>query len=130
MSQEYDATLKTLAETSPEDWPPMLGLPRAPVTVGDSDFAQVLIRGVLGMRESVTYQAILDEGRTEGRVEEARRILLLQGEDRFGAPRAAVRSAVEAVTDVEQLERLARAVLTANSWEDLLGLPPQRPPAE
>src|SRR5262249_19124529 len=90
------------------------------------EFAQVLIRGVLGMRESVTYQAILDEGRTEGRVEEARRILLLQGEDRFGAPRAAVRSAVEAVTDVEQLERLARAVLTANSWEDLLGLPPRR----
>ena len=46
------------------------------------------------MKESSTYQAILEEGRTEGRVEgrtegavaEARKLLRLMGDDAFGLP--------------------------------------------
>src|SRR5271157_4029118 len=51
-----------------------------------------LLEGVQSMKESVTYQKILREGRAEGRVEgraegraeEARRILRRQGTRRFG----------------------------------------------
>jgi hypothetical protein len=41
-------------------------------------------KALLNMRESVTYQAILEEGR----LEEARKMLLLQGRDRLGEPSA------------------------------------------
>jgi hypothetical protein len=78
------------------------------------------------MHESPTYQAILREGRKqglieahnegliEGRVEEAGRILLTLGEDRFGKPGEATRRAVEATRDVERLERMAMRVHDAN----------------
>jgi predicted transposase YdaD len=86
------------------------------------------------MHESPTYQAILREGRKqglieahnegliEGRVEEAGRILLMLGEDRFGEPGEATRRAVEAIRDVERLERMAMRVHDANlsDWEGLL----------
>jgi predicted transposase YdaD len=110
------------------------------------EFAQVLLQGVLGMKESVTYQAILREGLREGRdeglregrlegrvegrfagrIEEAQRLLLVLGEERFGAPDAATRATVEAITEVQDLERLARELLRANSWQELLGMPPRR----
>jgi len=38
MSPSYDPTLKTLVETSPADWLPLLGLPRKRVTVEDRRF--------------------------------------------------------------------------------------------
>jgi hypothetical protein len=42
MSSSYDPTLKTLVETSPADWLPLLGLPRKRVTVEDTDLATVV----------------------------------------------------------------------------------------
>lgn len=45
-----------------------------------------LIEEVLGMEESVTYQAIIRKGKSAGAVEEAQKIVLRQGELRFGAP--------------------------------------------
>jgi predicted transposase YdaD len=49
---------------------------------------QKLLQGVMAMKESVTYEAIIEEGMAEGRLkgelEEARKILLLQGRSRFG----------------------------------------------
>jgi predicted transposase YdaD len=82
-------------------------------------FAEVLLRRVREMKESVTYQAIVAEG--------ARRVLLATAEERFGRPNAAARSALEAVEEPEKLEELARQVQRANSWEELLGLPARRP---
>jgi predicted transposase YdaD len=76
-----------------------------------------LLRGVRNMRESSTYQAIL----AEGRAEEARRIVLRQGRQKFGPPDARIRAALGRITDVEHLERLADRVLAATSWEELLG---------
>ena len=45
------------------------------------------------MRESTTYQAILDEGRAEGQAAEARKLLLRLGRKHLGEPDAAVEAA-------------------------------------
>ncbi len=92
-------------------------------------FASQLLEGVQNMRESTTYQAILKEGRSEGliegRVGEARRLLLLQGEIRFGPPDETTRDAIEAIGDLDRLERIGRRVVdtSVNDWESLLGTP-------
>jgi predicted transposase YdaD len=88
------------------------------------------------MKESTTYQSILAEGRAEGEAEgkvkgalaEARKIVIRLGTPRFGPPAAAVRAALEGITDVERLEDLCARTLEpqAASWEDLLGLPAPR----
>jgi hypothetical protein len=95
---------------------------------------QTLLRGVVSMKESVTYQAILDEGKAEGmakgkaegKAEEARRILLLLGRDRFGDPSADVQAAVDALGDVDRIEELSVRVQHAANWRELLGLPTPR----
>ncbi len=75
------------------------------------------------MRESDTYQAILEEGRMEGRVEgqlkEAVRALLLVGTPRFGEPDAAVVRRIENEARLEQLEEWLRHVTQVESWTDL-----------
>ena len=85
-------------------------------------FIHTLLRGVATMEESVTYQAILKEGEARGKATEARRMLLLQGRTRFGEPSAKVVAALDALSDVSQLEELAIHLLQASSWEELLGL--------
>ena len=84
-----------------------------------------LLEGVQNMQESTTYQAILREGRNEGRVGEAQRMLLMLGETRFGEPDEATRGAVKAILDVERLERMTKRVLDTNiqDWNGLLGTP-------
>jgi hypothetical protein len=76
------------------------------------------------MRESSTYQAILDEGREEGQVQgalrEARKILLRQGGHKFGKPEPAVETAIQAITDLDRLERMSDRLLTVTTWHDLL----------
>lgn len=84
-----------------------------------------LLEGVQNMQESATYQAILREGVNKGRISEAQRMLLIQGEIRFGPPDDRVRDAVAAIRDLEYLERLGRRVVDANihGWEGLLETP-------
>jgi hypothetical protein len=90
--------------------------------------AAELLRGVRDMKESSTYQAILDEGRSEGielgrsegSLTEARRLLLLQGTARFGAPNEATRAAIEGMNSVELLEPLSIRLLDVSSWDALL----------
>ena len=76
------------------------------------------------MRESSTYQAILDEGREEGREEgalrEARKLLLRMGQRKFGAPEPAAEAAVQAIADLDRLERMSDRIFDATSWPDLL----------
>jgi predicted transposase YdaD len=90
--------------------------------------AQQLLRGVLGMKESVTYQAILQEGRAEGeargRVQEAREILVELGTPRLGVPDAATRAVIESIADLARLRELRHQVQSASSWADLLQIPP------
>jgi predicted transposase YdaD len=79
--------------------------------------------GLREMRDSATYQAILEEGRAEGRAEEARRLLVLLGTPRFGPPDAATRTRLDAIPDSDTLERLATRLLSASSWANLLSGP-------
>ncbi|MBY0527705.1 MAG: hypothetical protein K2R98_30185, partial [Gemmataceae bacterium] len=65
-----------------------------------------LLEGVRAMKESTTYQAILAEGKVEGRAEGLRKALLVVGQRQFGEPDKATRATVEAVTDAAHLEQL------------------------
>jgi hypothetical protein len=82
---------------------------------------QTLLRGVVNMKESVTYQAILEEGEAKGKAEEARKMLLLQGREQFGEPSANIVALLDAVTDLGRLEALAIRLLHVKTWEELLG---------
>ena len=81
------------------------------------------------MEESSTIRAFIEEGRQkgfqegleEGRAGEARRIIMLQGRIRFGEAGAAVRSRLEAISDLERLELLGDRLLIVSSWDQLLG---------
>jgi hypothetical protein len=86
------------------------------------EFAYALYEEVLGMEESVTYQAIVRKGRAE----EARHMLLLQGETKFGPPDARTRGAIEAINDLPRLEELGVRLLSTDSWQELLAQPRQR----
>jgi predicted transposase YdaD len=80
-----------------------------------------LLLGVRGMKESVTYQAIVEEGVAKGELRGARRILLLSGEEQFGAPPAPrARATIEAINSLEQLDQLTRRMRRVGSWEELL----------
>ena len=103
----------------------LLGLRYSP------SLAAQLFRGVLSMRESSTYQAILEEGRQEGRQEgrsegavaEARKVLRLQGNKLFGVPDSRTDTALERIDDLTQLENLLERLPAAASWQELLGIP-------
>jgi hypothetical protein len=88
----------------------------------ESSMVQSLLRGVLNMKESVTYQAILEEGRAEGKADEARKMLLLQGRERFGEPSAKIVALLDALTDLRRLEGLVIRLLHVKTWEELLGV--------
>jgi predicted transposase YdaD len=79
---------------------------------------QSLLQGVLTMKESVTYQAIIREGEAK----EARKMILIQGRDQFGEPSVEAEAALNALSEVSQLERLGLRLLRVSSWEELLGL--------
>lgn len=99
------------------------------------DRAATIFQGVRAMRESSTYQLILDEGRAEGlakgrmegrvegRAEGARETLLRQGRVRFGPPDEPTRTALGAVADFERLERMSERIFVATDWRDLLATP-------
>jgi predicted transposase YdaD len=86
-----------------------------------------LFRGVLSMKESSTYQAILEEGRAEGQVQgailEARKFLRLRGEESFGPPTARITAVIERLNDLGQLEELFKRVRTVGNWQELFDQP-------
>lgn len=110
----------------------------------DQALVTKLLQGVRAMEESVTYQAIISKGRTEGEAKgkaegmalgeaegaagEARRILLLLGTDAFGKPDAAAQAAIGRLHDCEKLEALIKRVRKVKGWQELLATPrlPQR----
>lgn len=76
-----------------------------------------LLRGVHGMKDSVTYQEIVEEGA----IAEAQKFLLLQGRKRFGPPSDHMENAVRSITDLDRLEQLGVRLLDVADWEGLLG---------
>jgi hypothetical protein len=93
----------------------LLGLRYAPA------LSAQLFRGVVSMKESSTYQAILEEGRGEGAVVEAKKVLRFLGEDAFGPPDTRSNAAIERLSNLIQLESLIRRIQTVASWRELLG---------
>jgi hypothetical protein len=98
--------------------------------------AQALLQGVLSMKESSTYQAILQEGLqeglqkglqkglqqglAEGAVQEARRLLLRLGTKLLGRPSARAQSALAKIEDLGKLEALIERLGMVESWPALL----------
>jgi predicted transposase YdaD len=82
-----------------------------------------LFRGVGAMKESSTYQAIL----AEGEAREAKKVLRFQGEGAFGPPDEQTVALLEELNDLTRLEELLRRVHTAQSWQELLGVPAAKP---
>jgi predicted transposase YdaD len=107
----------------------LLGLRYSPT------LAAQLFRGVVTMKESSTYQAIVEEGRQEGRllglhegrtegaVAEAKKVLRLQGDHVFGPPNARTAAQIDRLNDLTRLEELLQRVPTVRSWRELLGRP-------
>lgn len=80
-----------------------------------------LFQGVsIAMRESVTFQAILEEGEQTGRIRELHRMILRQGRRRFGEADETVRGQIEAILDIETLEDLSEQLVVVSSWAELL----------
>lgn len=76
------------------------------------------------LKDSSFYQVLLKEGKElgerEGEIKGIRKTLYRLGRLRFGRLPKATRAAIEAIDDLERLERLIDRVLTATSWDDLL----------
>jgi len=96
-----------------QDWDGLLSRP---------SFERVL-NALQMVKRSTTYQAILQDGRTEGRIAEARRLLLRQGTKRFGEPDATTVATLEAIQDLDRLEALGKRILDFDiqDWDGLLG---------
>ncbi len=75
------------------------------------------------MRESSTIQAFIEEGRRkgleEGKAGEARRIILFLGPMRFGAADDEVKTRLDEIQGLEQLEDMIKRILIASSWDEL-----------
>ena len=94
------------------------------------------------MKESVTYQAILEEGeakglekgleqgleqgKIEGALAEIKKLLRRLGEDHLGAPDAATAQALEQLNDLPRLEEMLVRLTHIHSWQELLGRPAPR----
>ena len=83
------------------------------------DVAAGIFRGVRAMHESDTYLAIVDEGREK----QAKKSLLLFGEEKFGPPSEAIKSQLGSITDLERLNRMTRRAVKAASWQELFETP-------
>ncbi len=89
-----------------------------------------LLEGVRAMKESVTYQAILEEGRVkgldqgrdQGRIIEAKDVILQLGRKRLGPPEQIILAKIEAMTELGQLKLLIDRLDEVTSWNKLLGL--------
>ncbi len=75
------------------------------------------------MKESVTYQAIVEEGVAKGRLEEARQMLLDLGGEQLGQPSDDIEQVIGKIADLDRLRRLGRRLRHVSSWLELLAVP-------
>jgi hypothetical protein len=75
-----------------------------------------IFQGVRLMQESDTYLMILEEGEER----QAKKYILLAGEERLGKPDDLSKSQIEAVGDLERLDRMMRRALCAASWKEIV----------
>ena len=72
------------------------------------------------MSESTAFDEAIEVGELRGELKRSHTLLLRQGRQRFGEPDAADEAELKSIRDLERLERLADAILTAKSWSELL----------
>jgi len=82
-----------------------------------------LLQGVHGMKESVTYQAIVEEGEIKGMLRARLDDLLRLGRRRFGEPNADAEATLRGINDPERLSRMIDVLLDVSSWDELLATP-------
>jgi hypothetical protein len=89
----------------------------------EAQFVDQLLQGVRAMKESTTYQAIVDEGRFR----EVREDIRSLGEQKFqtSLPNH-VQATLESMVDLKQLKQLLKRILDAGSWDELVA-PPVNP---
>ncbi|MGH7170511.1 MAG: hypothetical protein ACRELF_14135 [Gemmataceae bacterium] len=80
-------------------------------------------QGESAMMESDTYLYILEQGEAKGGAKEARKILLHLGGKRLGEADEDVRTAVEAISDLERLERMIERSQETSTWQEVLQTP-------
>ncbi len=70
------------------------------------------------MHESATYERII----REGRVFEARRLIILAGRKRFPEPDPETIAAIEAINDIDRLEAICDRTIDPeiHDWKELL----------
>ncbi len=71
------------------------------------------------MRESESYMAILDEGA----IATAQKFILFLGQKSYGAPGESVMATLDAMEDLERLERIFKRISDVKTWEELLETP-------
>ena len=90
----------------------------------DPEVTMQVLRGVSSMKESSTYQAILEEGavigEARGEANAARDILLHLGTKRFGMPTTAALKTITAMDSADRLKLLCERVIEVESWKELL----------
>jgi hypothetical protein len=74
------------------------------------------------VKRSTTYEAILQHGRTQGQIAEARRWLQILRTKRFGEPDATTLARLEAVQDLDRLKALGKRTIdiAIRDWNGLL----------
>lgn len=89
-----------------------------------------IFQGVGLMSELTAYDELLEieergeqRGRLQGQISTSHHLLLLLGRKQFGEPDSEVEEALTSIQDLARLERLATAILTAKSWQELLATP-------
>jgi predicted transposase YdaD len=75
------------------------------------------------LMDSNFVREIFEEGEAKGRLEDARGTVFRQGRLKFGEPDPGTVAAINVIHDLEQLHRMADAILNAKSWDDVLATP-------
>ena len=83
------------------------------------DVAARIFGGIRAMHESDTYLAIVDEGQEK----QARKDILLVGEIRLGSLDQSFKAQLDAITDLERLDRMVRRAVTAAAWQEIFDTP-------
>ena len=72
------------------------------------------------LKESSFSRPYFEEGEKRGELSGAKKVLIRQGQARFGRLNKATRAKIESIDDLEQLEALSVKLLNAANWTDLL----------
>lgn len=87
------------------------------------DTAVGIFRGTRLMQESDTYLMILEEGEEKGQAKQAKKAILLFGEERLGPPGDTIKAELNQVSNLERLDRMIRCAARATAWREILDTP-------